>query len=439
MVKTTFKIFCVWLLLALINYGLLALDIGVDTTVYFPISVFKLGFHQAGLIYGLLFSLVLLFASRFALNFKLPYVWIVGLLLIILGNLAQGGIEQGFYLPFSQGKSQYYHDALKIADWVQWLANFNENQETLLTHTRSHPPFAVLLHVLLLGIGRGDLLVLASGFTLLSSLSIALIWQILKVLNVPLQKRNLLTVLFSVVPAFNIYSCVSLDGIILTVSMLFLYGLLRLMKYGLHTQGLLFLFIGIVFSNTLTFSGVLFFLVLASAGVRDYLLKRKLHLLVLLGLALLLGVVLNELSSILLGYSHFRALLGAAALENPDGFRGFSEPVNYLVTRVENVTEIAFFFSFGLLAVLFHPKHLNSKLLDISDDWNFVTLAAIAGLLLMFLAGTFRTGETARACLFIYPYLLLAIRKLEHGLLPDLILFTGAQCLVMQLFGNYFW
>ena len=68
-----------------------------------------------------------------------------------------------------------------------------------------------------------------------------------------------------------------------------------------------------------------------------------------------------------------------------------------------------------------------------------LTLAA------MFLAGAFHTGETARACLFIYPYLFFPVAAyLQQGrlsppdakILPALVFF---QSLLMQMFGFYFW
>jgi hypothetical protein len=63
----------------------------------------------------------------------------------------------------------------------------------------------------------------------------------------------------------------------------------------------------------------------------------------------------------------------------------------------------------------------------------------IFALLLMFLAGSFRTGETARICLFIYPYIFVMFRNVDDSVLANLVLVTGAQTILMQLFGYYLW
>jgi len=70
---------------------------------------------------------------------------------------------------------------------------------------------------------------------------------------------------------------------------------------------------------------------------------------------------------------------------------------------------------------------------------------AVGTLLAMFATGAFRTGETARACLFIYPYLLLPVAaQLDHQQ-PDasdrrlLVWLVFGQTLLMQTFGGYFW
>ena len=75
-----------------------------------------------------------------------------------------------------------------------------------------------------------------------------------------------------------------------------------------------------------------------------------------------------------------------------------------------------------------------------------LTLLGIASLGLMFLAGAFRTGETARAAMIVYPLLVIPVgycfadREDEYlsatYLLPSLIF---GQTLIMQMVGDYFW
>jgi hypothetical protein len=63
----------------------------------------------------------------------------------------------------------------------------------------------------------------------------------------------------------------------------------------------------------------------------------------------------------------------------------------------------------------------------------------------MFLTGAFRTGETARICLFIYPYLIFPVAAYlhqcpaSHGAQKRLLLVVFAQSVAMQTLGGYAW
>jgi len=60
-------------------------------------------------------------------------------------------------------------------------------------------------------------------------------------------------------------------------------------------------------------------------------------------------------------------------------------------------------------------------------------------MMLILLAGAYRTGETARAAMFIYPYFMLALVRARLDTLKAITLVAGFQTAAMQLFGNYFW
>ena len=138
-------------------------------------------------------------------------------------------------------------------------------------------------------------------------------------------------------------------------------------------------------------------------------------------------------------YNHFYGFVLASLIENLDGFSGFVEPVVYIMTRIENITEIAIFFSFGCLAAVFNQNSLKKAFGNYQRLETGLALFAIMTLTMMFVAGAFRTGETARACLFIYPYLILPFFNAESRILSDLIILAGLQTAAMQLFGWYFW
>lgn len=445
MSKTVIVILLIWLLFASFNFEFLVLDenqiidIGLDTSVFFPLSVFELEFHASGLKYALLFTIGLWLSIKYASHLKLIHIWLLGLFFMVTGNLIQGGIAQGFYDPFVEGQIQYFHDAKKIENGLQWLADFTQVQDTLLVHTKSHPPFAVLLHHFILNVGNERLEILASSFVMLASISVVLIWLIFKAIGLEIQQRNLLSLLFIVIPAVNIYSCISLDAIILVTSLIFLLGLIQIYRNGLRWDGVILFLSGVLLTNGLTFGGIFFILLVFTLGMREILINRKPTFIFLLGIILAVGFILNELFGKFFGYSHFLAFLNASQIENPEGFRAFSEPVNYLLTRIENVGDIALFLSMGCLILFFHPNNLNVRLRNVKNDWNAIFLSGCFALVLMFLSGAFRTGETARACLFIYPFIFLVFRNLDAPMMEKLIYFAGAQTIIMQLFGNYFW
>jgi hypothetical protein len=109
------------------------------------------------------------------------------------------------------------------------------------------------------------------------------------------------------------------------------------------------------------------------------------------------------------------------------------------MTRLEGIAEIALFFSIACTATLLRGAGLREDAPDRVDQALPVMMAGTATLLLMLAAGAWRTGETARACMFFYPYLLLAFSGLGRQRITDLCILAGAQTAVMQLLGDYYW
>ena len=110
-------------------------------------------------------------------------------------------------------------------------------------------------------------------------------------------------------------------------------------------------------------------------------------------------------------------------------------PLNYLVTRVEDVGEILLFLSIGALSVIFPIKMKNWQ----TNNNYLIAFTAIFGILLTFMSGTFRTGETARSCLFVFPFLIPLLLEKDSRLLKYVIITAGVQTVLMQFFGGYFW
>jgi hypothetical protein len=387
-----------------------------DTAEIFPLSMFfGPQIAWAGLPYAAVFIVGLWLARRLELSPE--RVWLLGLALIVLGNLAQGGFHVGIVRPVYIWDRQYYNEAVRIGDWRVWLSSFTEIQETLNAHAQTHPPFAVLLHYMI-----GGRAAIGVVFTILTSLSIPLLWRTLRALRASPEKASLLAVLFAVIPAVNIYGAVSLDAIVMLTSTVFLLGLALLMRDDAWSWPAFWLFAGgALASNALNFGSLFLLAVAAAFAVRRPAVRRA------LALTVPLGVLCYVILRAGFGYDHVTAFLNASRIENPDGFRAFAAPAHYWLTRLENVGNLAFFLSVPVLAALIGRRPRP------------ITLVALAVLVLMFLAGVYRTGETARACLFVYPFLFLSLTDLPEPFLRWLIPAAGIQTIIMQVVGNFSW
>ena len=76
--------------------------------------------------------------------------------------------------------------------------------------------------------------------------------------------------------------------------------------------------------------------------------------------------------------------------------------------------------------------------------WRGMRRFSIVTLLGMFLVGAWRTGETARACAFIYPFLLFPVAKLldvdsTKNARLQLASLVILQTVVMQSLGTFHW
>lgn len=127
----------------------------------------------------------------------------------------------------------------------------------------------------------------------------------------------------------------------------------------------------------------------------------------------------------------------ASHSENPDGFQLFHQPFIYLMTRLEDIGEILLFLSFGFLAILF-SKRKKSHFFE-NKTINILFFSAIAALSAMLLTGAYRTGETARACIFIVPYFLILLKNTDDNKFQILFYLCLFQTFGMQMIGNFYW
>lgn len=420
------------------NYALMAAGRYYGTAYYFPISVFRgPEMYAGGIPFALAVPIVLWLALRRTLHLGVLHVWVIALGLIVLGNLAQGGIGRGFELPVGGSDVQYYHEAIKIGDWREWLRSFAAVQESLVTHARTHPPFAVLLHYWLLKAGGGSVLFLAAALTLLSSLAVPLVRSIMRELGATRGRAAGFALLFAVIPAVNTYSAVSLDGVVAMLAACMLLGLVMILKRGLSPWAIVLFTVGLVLANALTFAGLLLVAAAGTVAVMEAVTERRAGVAVALLVAGVVGVALLGSFRALLNYDHVGAFFAAVRIEQAHGGLLLRTPGVYVWTRGEDVFEMVLFASAGLLAVLFR-RGLRVAF-DVRDHMGRVLLVMIIVLAVSFVAGTHRTGETARACLFFYPFLILAFRGTEGPIVRALALSAGVQTAAMQLTGAYFW
>jgi hypothetical protein len=430
------------------NAALLAGGYALETPrVWFPISVFpgSPSLHWNGLAAGLscavVFLLVLFLSIRFVDQLPFPWMLALAIALLVLGNMIQGTVSSAFLNPFTSSDVQYYHDAVKISAPLPWLRAFNDTQASLNLHSCTHPPFAVLIHWLFYSIGGTA--GLAVAFTLFSFAQIPLFYVLAKTVIInhfegtvaPAGSAKALTLLYVLLPAVNIYSVISLDAVIAVTFLCALLGLV-LTDRRLTTVNLAILVVGFCAANALTFGGIYLAGLLGILALYRAVRNRSYNLLFGAVACGACAFLLALVAFLWFGYDHVQAFLTATRLENPQGFRLLADPVEYLGTRVEGVSEILLFLGVGVLATLLRQFHRAESRNTMA---RLIGKTGIAVCLLMFISGTFRTGETARCCLFIYPYLLMFSRGLSLVSIKDMAVWAGVQTAYMQTIGNYFW
>lgn len=443
-IKTTpFKVIILliigWIFMILLNYYLSNHHFFTGSRITFPISVV---YFSKFTLQGILFSFIFLFTGILLLNnYKKLNYWSLFssyIIIILLGNLSQGSLHYTFLRSFIDTDFQYFHDVIQIKNGYDFIAHYNTIQDTLTMHAKTHPPFAVWIQYILYTFFNKSVLGLSIGLSVLGLMSFIPLYKILTYFNLEKSRKNLLIIIFALIPAVNIYSIVSIDAVFLFFSLIFLYGTLLISKSTkINWFGILVTVIGFTLANSITFSGTFLACIAAILSIFD-LIKHKnyypLYNFIIVGI---LFLIILFISNILLDYNHIEAFLNASKLENPNGFRGFEQPLVYIFTRIENISEILLFLSFGFFAYLFIPKNLNLQKQDISF---YLPIIAFGSLLLMFLTGAYGTGETARACLYIYPFfLLLLIRIATVQTLLNIAYIALFQTFFMQMVGDYFW
>lgn len=364
----------------------------------------------------------------------------LGLVLILGTTLMQGwtyqlGWDAGFVNPISgegQGGIQHYHDALKIEDPIALMRDYVARQPTLLEHSRTHPPGAVLtMYVLSKLFVRPALMsvtIAIASVLLFATFLRSLVSRFLH----DERLSGYVTLLALLIPAVQIYFAASLDALIAGLAL----GAVCLGTGKANTTNLAGACVCLLMLSFLTFAAL--FVIPVLVGYELW--KRRAlwrSLLIITGVALVYWAIDS-----IVGFNYVECFRTAARLENPAGWRLLTDPVSYVFTRLEGVAEITLFF--GPFLTILAIRGFRGSGATLTDQKKLAWLG-VAALAAMFLTGAFRTGETARACLFIYPYLLLPVAEWLGSIDTDArerkILAGGvfAQTVLMQMFGAYFW
>ena len=326
-------------------------------------------------------------------------------------------------------RQEYFYDASEIGDPIEFIREFPARQAELSLHSSTHPPGAVLAFFLLQRLVRDPALIAITIAAISSTLTaIFLVKLVSAAHDRPIAGRTLF--LYFLIPSVQIYYAASLDALIAPLvlgSCVILFS--NSPKWWVASV------LCLLSASFLSFGALFVLPVVAVFEVWQH--RRPWRTLLLAACLLLFYAALNTA----FGFNYLRSFAIASGLENPDGFRLLAEPANYLMTRVEDVAEVVLFFGPFLSLILL------SAVLETGarSPLNRLSLVACGSFLLVLLTGAYRTGETARAALFMVPFLVLPIAgriaSMDSGSgdFRRLAAVVFLQALGMQLVADYWW
>lgn len=376
-------------------------------------------------------------------------VAIAGIALLLFTTLTHG-VGPGLLRPISAPGSYeraaigiadpggYYEAALTVTDPVRFLETFEQRQLDLPLHARTHPPGAVLTFYALDVLLPSSLAVSLAVGILSLALTVVLLSRLLETYYPPDVSRYT-TYLFVLLPAVQIYYLTTLDAIITSV----LLGAVYCFTRDSPVTAALGTFVCVFVASSQTFVFVFILPVLFGITLlrREKVAPLTFVLVALVGIYVLLAVVF--------GFNYFNSFTIASHQQNPQGFLLLTEPLRYVYTRIEDIAEIALFFTpFLCVLALRGTRTLwhSMRGLSAADREPLVIFGfAVLSLSGLFILGVYHTGETARGALFIYPFLMVPVAAAIRAASPTkkrralLVAAVFGQALLMQLIGDYWW
>lgn len=423
---------------------------------FWPISKFALRLGRLpmpdALALAVVSLVVFVVTTVYLLRTKRPTlapVVVGGAVLLVLTTLTHG-VGPGLLRPLSAPGSYeraainiadpggYYAAAVTVVDPVRFLETFEQRQLSLPLHARTHPPGAVLTFYAFEVLLPSSLAVsLAVG--ILSLALSALLFHRLLATYYPRDVAHYTTYLFVLLPAVQIYYLTTLDALITVVLLGAVYCFTRDSPLTTTLGTLVCVFI----ASTQTF--VFVFIVPVLAGIA--LLRREKRVSLTLILVALVGSYL--LITVVFGFDYLDSFAIASEQQNPEGFLLFAEPLRYVYTRIEDVAEIALFFTPYLVILAARGTRVlwrSVRGLSTRDREPLVVFGfSVLSILGLFTGGVYHTGETARGALFLYPFLLIPVAaalRAANATKRRRVLLAAAvfgQALFMQLIGDYWW
>jgi hypothetical protein len=315
------------------------------------------------------------------------------------------------------------------APWTL-LGDYQARQLELGMHSKTHPPGPILLFHLL---GRllPDAHMISIVLALVSVLLV--VTMMVPILSIELSDAHArwVVLVFLLLPSVQIYFATSIDALI---AGLFIGSFLMFFK-----DSKVALWVSVASFVIASFFTFLAMFVLAVMLAYELSTRNRFSK---TAIALGAGIVFYFGLFAVTGFNYLRSFLVASAWENQSRFMLFAEPQNYIATRLEDVAEIILFFG-PILTLLFVRG-----LLRRTNRGRLMRLAyaAFAVFILMLTAGVYRTGETARGALYLYPFLMIPVAYAlrDGGYTTNrsyafLTMLVFAQSVAMQLVGDYFW
>ncbi len=383
---------------------------------------------------------------------SLAVIALVGFVMILATNLAHGwvtGVETAI-----GGSSEIYSDIPVVVSILDFISNFTSLQPTLSLHAQTQPPGAVIaVYLLYIVFQTPDLMAL--GLAAIAVLGSAFFMHGICRRLFDERAAKFATLLYLVLPAVQVYYLANIYAIVATIALGTVYFYLHENPIVSFSGTTIFLFAGTFLS--FLFIHMILALLLFEALRSQYETKgqgisaRLKSLTTRIGKPVLVTVLVASIYGLLLltlGFNYVDAFLYASSLENPNGFMLLSSPTEYLTTRVQDTMDIVIFFGPVLSYLAYRGLRLLREDRATSDKSRltyYLVAAALVALLLLFLTGAPKKGETARICMFVLPFLLMPVMKYmtQDGTSNRdralLLIVVFAQAVIMQLVATYLW